>query len=88
MTCQRLITALLRHGSCQLAELWNCNQSEVSRRLNDQRGILISDLCAAMDKLGIGVVMPDEDLVLVPRDELESLNLLAKRYLERRGGSE
>ena len=87
-TCQRLMTALLRHGAPHLAEIWGCDGSEVSRRLNDQRGIKLSDLCTALDELNIRIVMPDQELVPVPRDELEGLHLFARRYLERRAGGE
>lgn len=84
MTCQRLTTALLRLGSGLLAELWDCDQSEVSRRLNGQRNIPLADICAALDHLDIRLVTPDEDLVTMPMDEAKALNTLAMRYLIRR----
>lgn len=85
---QKLTTALLREGTKKLATLWGCSAAEASRRINDDRGIRLSEIAKIFDALGIQVVSPDEDVLLVPREEIQALNLLAKRYLDRRGGKE
>lgn len=82
-TKQRLTTALLKHGRDELGKVWACSTPEVSRRLNEDRNISLTDLCNAMDEVGIQLV-DDDDCVIIRRDELDALNLLANRYLERR----
>lgn len=87
-TSQRLTTALLREGTGKLAQLWQCSVAEASRRINDDRGMRLSEIARTFDALGIQIVSPDEDVLLIPRDEIRALNLLAGRYLARRNGEE
>jgi hypothetical protein len=86
-TQQELTTALLCHGRAELARLWHCTEPEVSKRLNGERNISLENFCAALDALDVRLVT-DPDIVLVHRDEIQALNLLAQRYLERRNGGE
>jgi len=80
---QVLVTALLRLGNRGLAELWNVTESEVSRRLSGERNIPLEDFIKALDEIGAQLVIDDE-MRVVHRDELQALNLLAGRYLDRR----
>ena len=80
---QVLVTALLRLGNKRLAELWNVTESEASRRLSGERNIPLEDFIKALDEIGAQLVIDDE-MRVVHRDELQALNLLAGRYLDRR----
>lgn len=82
-TKQQLITALLKEGQVRLAEIWNCSSQEASRRINDDRGIKLSELAKAFDELGVQLVV-DNSVCVVAKDEIRAINLLANRYLERR----
>ncbi len=86
-TQQELTTALLKHGQQELARIWKCDPSEAGRRLNGQRNISLEDFCLALDALGIRLVT-DADMRLIHRDEIQALNLLAARYLDRRRNGE
>ena len=86
-TKQELTTALLRMGTAELARIWNCDPTEAGRRLNGQRNIPLDDFCAALDALGVRLVT-DPDMRVIHKDEIQALNLLAGRYLERRNTEE
>ena len=79
---QRLTTALLRLGQQRLAEIWKCDASEAGRRLNGQRNIPFDDFAAALDALGIDLATPDQNAVIVPKDEWNALRTLARKSLE------
>lgn len=85
-TKQELTAALLQRGRADLARIWKCDDSEAGRRLAGQRNIPLDDFCAAIDALGIRLVT-DPEVVLIRRDEVQALNLLAQRYLDRRVNS-
>jgi len=82
-TKQHLTTALLRLGNSKLGEVWDCSAQEVSRRLNGDRNISLDDFANALDFLGITLV-DDADVVVIPKDGIRALNLLANRYLHSR----
>jgi hypothetical protein len=79
---QRLTTALLRLGQQRLAEIWKCDASEAGRRLNGQRNIPFDDFAAALDALGIDLATPDQNAVIVPKDEWNALRTLARKSLD------
>jgi hypothetical protein len=79
---QRLTTALLRLGQQRLAEIWKCDTSEAGRRLNGQRNIPFDDFAAALDALGIDLATPDQNAVIVPKDEWNALRTLARKSLD------
>jgi hypothetical protein len=85
-TRHRLTTALLRLGQRRLAEIWGVDESEAGRRLNGQRNIPFDHFARALDELGIHLITPDEDLVTIPREELDALRVLAKKGLQRVDG--
>jgi hypothetical protein len=79
---QRLTTALLRLGQQRLAEIWKCDASEAGRRLNGQRNIPFDDFATALDALGIDLATPDQNAVIVPKDEWNALRTLARKSLD------
>jgi hypothetical protein len=81
-TKQRLTTALLRLGQSKLAEVWGVDASEAGRRLNGQRNIPFDDFSKALDALGIEIATPDQNAVVVPRDEWLALRTLARKSLD------
>lgn len=82
-TRQRLTTALLRLGQAKLAEIWGVDASEAGRRLNGQRNIPFDDFADALDSLGVQIVTSDQEMAIVPRDELEALRTLARKSLDK-----
>lgn len=84
-THHRLVTALLRCGEAELARIWGVDKSEVSRRINGQRGIKLPDLASALDVLGFQLVLPTDDVEVVDREMLVALKTLARKGLEGAG---
>lgn len=82
-TRQRLTTALLRMGQERLAGIWKVDESEVGRRLNGQRNIPFDHFCKALDELGVELVTPDQDAMVVPKSEWAALRMFARKELER-----
>jgi len=67
--------------------VWDCSSQEVSRRLNGDRNISLEDFANALDMVGITLV-DASNVVIIPKDEIKALNLLAGRYLDRRMNSD
>lgn len=89
-TEQRITRQLLKVGPEQLAKLWSCSTAEASRRLNNARGVTISDWAKALDAAEIRVLTKDE--IPVPEERYHALVLLARERLDlelpKKGGAE
>lgn len=83
---EQMITALLAKGQLALAEHLNLSTAEMSRKISGEHGFTIDQIASALEFVGASVVTRGDDKILVNRDELQALNLLAKRYLDRRCG--
>jgi hypothetical protein len=81
---EQIIAALLTKGQLALAEHLNLSTAEMSRKIAGEHGFTIDQIAQALDFVGAAVVARGDDRILVSRDELQALNLLAKRYLDRR----
>lgn len=79
-TEQRITRQLLKVGPEQLAKLWNCSTAEASRRLDNDRGVRLSDWAKALDAAGIQVLAPDE--TPVPTERYRALLLLSRERME------
>lgn len=77
----RITTALLKRGQVQLAEHLDISASEVSRKINGDAGWTLDQLAKALDFVGAKVV-PDGDMVMLPKAEFDALRTLAKKSLE------
>jgi len=80
---QTLISALIKYGNPKLADLWGVSEAEASRRLSGERNIPLKDFIDALDAIGARIVT-DPDVRCIHKDEIQALNLLAQRYLDRR----
>jgi len=80
---QELVSALIRFGNHRLADLWEVSEAEASRRLSGERNIPLKDFISALDAIKAYVVT-DPDSRCIHKDELHALNMLSKRYLDRR----
>ena len=81
---EQLIAALLTNGQQALAELLDISQAEMSRKISGEHGFTIDQFATALEFVGAAVVSRGDEKILIDREELKSLNLLAKRYLDRR----
>lgn len=75
-THQQILTALLCYGQKKLMKLWGLSKSEVSRKINEDRGIKLSELCIALDAAGVKVLTSNEHEI-IHKDELAALRTLA-----------
>lgn len=79
---QKMNLLFLQHDRERLAKVWGVTESEVSRKLSGGTGISFQQFIAALDEIGIQLVWPDEDLVVVERSVHEALKALARKALE------
>lgn len=88
MTGKDLALLLSRKGQKVLSEALDLSIAEISRKLADQpdHGWTLEQMVKALDAVGLRVVSQEtqDGMISIPRDELIALNLLAKRYLDRR----
>ncbi len=67
----KIETVLRRFGVSALARLWDCSESDASRRVSGERGILLDDLAKALDAAGVQIITADD--VVVSRAKYEAM---------------
>lgn len=80
-TFSKLETALRRYGIKELAALWDCSETDASRRVSNERGIRLQDIAEAMEVCGLQVISSDE--IIVSTNKFERLLQCAYDLAER-----
>jgi hypothetical protein len=81
---EQLLSALLTKGQQALAEHLDISSAEMSRKIAGEHGFTMDQIANALEFVGASILERGDDRVLLDKEELKSLNLLAKRYLDRR----
>jgi len=76
-----LQAVILRVPQSRICELLDLSPSEVSRKANGESGWTIDQLTAVFHNANVQIVT-DTDVV-ISREELDALQTLAKKYLEK-----
>lgn len=82
-TKQQLETILLKIGNSELANLWDCSPSDVSKKISGSRNISLEDFANMIDSQNLKII-DTKEISIIPRDELVALTLFANRYLSER----
>lgn len=78
---RKLLVLLLSKGQGELERLWGKDASVVSRRINNESGMTLREIAVVLEALGAQVVTGES--VVVTKDYLDALEVLARRALDK-----